>query len=681
MKLKFVGRVAAVLVPAVVLVGLNYGTLMADDSLDEVGRRTYHLEDITVTARGVSAPASMTPGGVGVVREDDLREQGGSSVVESLARIPGVSRSNDSPWSADVIIRGMTRDSVVVLVDGMRVNMTTDINGRFGLVPAQQIERIEVLKGPISALYGSGSVGGVVNIITKGGSFTDTPQWRGGAGISGTSNPAGGSLSVSLGYSTPSSWVRGSVTSRDHDDYLDGDGDRVENSQYADISGSLAGALKWSDEHQTALSFSATQARDVGIPGTGTAPLPVGAYVTLTRNDSKRMEVRHSFTPSGSLLLESSLRLGYQFIERKPRIDHFPSGPVIRIEPWADHQTVSADWRNRFGLGDHLLTVGLEAWNWHMTSGREKKLKNGSLLKDKPTPTTTQRSLGAYMEDDWSFAPKWVLNVGGRVDQVSIDNDETATVQSGSRDDVSWAGHLGLTHAIFESWSLTGLVASSYRTPNILELFKNINLGGGVTEIGNADLEPERSLFLETGAHYAGRTLGADFSLYANFVDDLIVSAPVSPTLYQMDNVSSAEIYGVEAAAQWEFMTGWELFGNAAYARGRDVGAGEPLRFIPPFNVLAGLRQTLENGFWWSGDTVMVAGQHETPEDVEHSNFHALFNARCGFGFEASGFKHDLGLTINNLLDRQYASYLATSRGVDLMEPGISVVGSWNVSF
>ncbi len=661
--------------------GCHVGAVNAASAAGTGEGGVFSLDVITVTARGVAASTSLTPGGVGVVEERELREQGGSSVAESLARIPGVSRSNDSPWSADVIIRGMTRDSVVVLIDGMRVNMTTDINGRFGLVPAQQIERIEVLKGPVSALYGSGSVGGVVNIITKSGSFSDTPRWHGGAGISGTSNPAGGSLSASLGYSTPSSWIHGSVTSRDHDDYLDGDGDRVENSQYADISGALAGALKWSDEHQTELSFAATQARDVGIPGTGTAPLPVGAYVTLTRNDSKRMEMRHSFTPSGSVLQESSLRLGYQLIERDPRIDHFPAGQVVWIEPSADHETVSADWRNRFGMGEHLLTVGLEAWNWQMTSGREKKLKNGSVLTDKPTPTTTQRSLGAYMEDDWSLAPKWIVNVGGRLDQVSIDNDETPLAASGSRQDVSWSGHLGVTHEIREAWSLTGLVASSYRTPNILELFKNISLGGGVTEVGNPDLEPERSLFLESGAHYAGRVLRADFSVYANFVDDLIVSAPVSAVLYQMDNVSSAEIHGAEAAAQWEFMPGWELFGNAAYVRGRDVGAGEPLRFIPPFNGLAGLRQTLGNGFWWSGETVLVAGQHETPHDVDHSDFYAVFNARCGYGFQASGFHHDLGLTINNLLDRQYANYLATSRGVELMEPGISVMGSWNVSF
>ena len=93
------------------------------------------------------------------------------------------------------------------------------------------------------------------------------------------------------------------------------------------------------------------------------------------------------------------------------------------------------------------------------------------------------------------------------------------------------------------------------------------------------------------------------------------------------------------------------------------------------------MRHELDNGFWWSVESTWTAGQHETPEDVDPSVFYALFNTRCGIVFDASGFRHDLGLTVNNLFDRQYANYLATSRGVELTEPGISVVGSWSVNF
>lgn len=642
---------------------------------------TYRLDEITVSARGVAAPVTRTPGGVGIVDSRELREQGGAGVVETLERIPGVTRSEDSPWSADVVIRGMTRDSVVVLVDGLRVNMTTDLNGRFGLVPPGQIERIEVLKGPVSALYGTGSMGGVVNIITKTGSFTDTPQWHGEASVAGSTNPAGTCLSASLGHATNSTWITGAVTSRQNSDYRDGDGDTVGNSQFKDLSAMLSGGLQWNDQHRTRVDAAISEATDVGIPGTGTAPLPVGADVTLVHNRSKRLSLEHTWTPEDSLLQSSSLRLGYQLIERNPRIDSFPSGPVARIEPEADHETLSAEWRNRLQLGNHALTAGLDVWSWHMTSGRTRTLKSGTILTDTPTPNTTQRSAGLYLEDDWTLARDWMLNIGARVDQIAINNDATTTIGDGSRDDTSWSGHLGLTWLVAEDWSLTALAASAYRTPNILEMFKNINLGGGISEIGNPDLDPERSVFGELGAHYAGQTLAVDVSTYANFVDDLIVSAPVSATVYRMDNVAKAEIYGAELAADWEFTPGWKLFGNAAYVRGRDVSAGEPLRFIPPLTGLLGVRQTLANGLWWSVETRCTAGQHETPEDVDASSFYALVNARGGYSFIWAGLQHELGLTVNNLLDRHYASYLATSRGVTLYEPGLNAIGSWTVHF
>lgn len=641
----------------------------------------YSLEEITVSARGVATPVSLTPGGVDVAEQQELREQGGASVVETLARIPGVARSNDSPWSADVIIRGMARDSVVVLVDGQRVNMTTDINGRFGLVPAQQIDRMEVLKGPVSALYGAGSVGGVVNIITRQGHFTEKPELHGSLSLSGSTNPAGPEASSELTYSTANAWISGSLTGREHTDYVDGEGDRVNNSQYTDYSGSLAAGLKWSDVFQTRFKASFSQAEDVGIPGTGTAPLPVGADVTLLRNTSKRFESTLLYTPKNSPLEESSLQLGYHLIERNPRIDAFPSGTVAWIEPKADHETISANWRNRLDLGDHQLVIGVEAWNWYMTSSRQRATTAGKIIGDKPTPNTTQYSLGVYGEDDWHISSDWIVNLGLRSDYVEIVNDDTPAISAGSRQDVDWAGHLGLTHILNDNWSLTALTATSYRTPNILELFKNISLGGGITEIGNPELDPEHSLFFEIGTHFVNTNFSLDASAFANFVDDLIVSSPVSSKLYQMDNISSAELYGCELAAEWRFATEWKMFGNVSYTQGRDVTAGEPLRFIPPLNGLVGVRQNLDNGFWWQLDSTWNCGQHETPEDVDSSSFYALLNARCGYAFDLSGYRHSLNLGITNLLDRQYANYLATSRGIELQEPGISAMANWTISF
>jgi len=152
---------------------------LAGEALAAETSKASTLDEVLVTARGIPSPASKTPGSVGVVTAEDIRESGPVSVADALARIPGVTKTGDSAWGADVSIRGLGRDQVVVLIDGVRVNTTTDINGRLGVVNQNDIERIEVLKGPISALYGSGSIGGVVNIITKKGRFTKEGELHG----------------------------------------------------------------------------------------------------------------------------------------------------------------------------------------------------------------------------------------------------------------------------------------------------------------------------------------------------------------------------------------------------------------------------------------------------------------------------------------------------------------------
>lgn len=125
------------------------------------------MENMVVSARGTEHQISQTPGGVGVVNEKVIFKTQPTSITNVTTRIPGVDKISDSAWGSAINIRGLGRNRVVFLIDGCRVNTATDINAQFGLIDPQEIERIEVLKGPISALYGSGSIGGIVNIITK----------------------------------------------------------------------------------------------------------------------------------------------------------------------------------------------------------------------------------------------------------------------------------------------------------------------------------------------------------------------------------------------------------------------------------------------------------------------------------------------------------------------------------
>ncbi|MGE4297280.1 MAG: TonB-dependent receptor plug domain-containing protein [Desulfovibrionaceae bacterium] len=663
------------------LLSLALVSLAAAPCVLAAGKGDYELEGITVTARGVEAPASLTPGGVGVVDVQEIQVAQPVSVTDVIDRLAGVSRTDDSPWGADVNIRGLGRDAVVILVDGCRMNVTTDINGRLGLVNPEDVARVEVLKGPISSLYGSGSTGGVVNIITKQGTFSKEGKWSGELSAGGATNPLGADTYMNLSYGAANAWLHASGGWREHAGYDDGGGSPVANSQYRDFYGKISGAAKWDDRQTTHFMYQASTGEDVGIPGTGTAPLPGNAEVSLRRNSGRLVEVDHTIRPESDVFTQSTLKVYYQMIERNPRIDSFTSGAVAWIEPAADHETLAGDWRNIFALGGHRLVAGVDVSNWYMTSSRIRRTTAGASLSDKPTPDTRQFTTGVYAEDDWELSADWILNYGARLDHVSVTNQEAGANAAGTHRTTAWNAHAGLTRVLNPDWTATAVAAGSYRAPNILELFKNISLGGGVTETGNPDLDPERSQFFELGLHRVGGPVRLDAAVYANLIDDMITSKMVTATSYRMDSVSEAEIFGAELSLAWDIASGWQAYGNAAYTHGRDKTAGEPLPFMPPINGLVGVRQDLASGFWWLAENQWALGQYDVPSGALKSDAWNSVNLRCGYAFHQAGLKHEITLGVTNLLNERYLNYLSTSRGIELRQPGISAVAGWRVSF
>ncbi len=656
---------------------LLHGTSLSAD--------TVLLPEMVVSARGYGVEASSTPGAVEVLEAEELRELGVQSLPDALDRLPGVDRSSDSPWGPELVIRGLASDSVVLLIDGCRVNSANDLNGRFGLVNPEDIERVEVLKGPVSTLYGTGSTGGVVNVITRKGTYQDDLALHGEVATVAQSNPQGADLYGNLACSLPRSWFFASGGWRDHDSYYSG-GHRTPNSQFHDTSAKISAGFRWSDSSQSELQYQHFDGSEIGVPGTGSAPLPTAADVTLEANNRRLLQFRHVIEPGSGSFEQSELMAFYQLIDREPIIDNFLSGQVKSISPEAEHETVGGRWTNILDLAGHRLVLGADLWSWRMSGSRERRLVSGTVLVDDPTPNTTQSSCGVFAEDDWGLSDDWTLNLGARLDYVTIDHGNKIlanlpAIEAGVRTDLAPGAHAGITWDAGEAWTFTGLLASSYRTPNTLELFKDINLAGGLREVGNPDLDPERSFFAELGAHYADERLLSDASLFVNRIEDYIASERIDESLYRMSNVSTAELWGIEESVQWNFAKSWTAYGSLAYAEGRDASSGEWLRFVAPFNGLAGVGQRLENGFWWEFEVRFAASQDKTPDDVESSDAWAILNARAGYGFDFLGLRNDLTLGLENILDDRHHNYLATSRGVELDDPGFNALLSWRIRF
>lgn len=646
---------------------------------EEVEEQYMELAPVVVTARGVPSLVSKTPGGIGVADEEDIAATAKSSVADALSRISGVSAGGESPWGRDISVRGLGGSSVVVLIDGMRVNTATDVNARLGFINPQDVERIEVLKGPVSSLYGSGSTGGVINVITKKGAFLDAPEIYGELSNTYSTNTEGTDSYAAATYGDQRFWITASGAHRGHEDYRDGDGTTITNSEFEDTQGRVAMGVKWNEDLTSRLQVMALEANEVGIPG-GSSTMPQNAPITYPRTGNILVGLDNGWDVNGEYLRRLELKAYTMRNDRRVRIEN-PNPAVNQISTQAEHETWGGDLRAMVEAGAHSIVTGVEAWNWHMQSDRRRHFKTRGVAYDDPIPNTAMLSMGAFAEDDWELSPELTANIGARADRVKVSCNDSTQIEENSETDVNWNAHLGLTHDLPGAWSHSIIGATSFRSADVMERYKYINLGGGKTLEGNAGLSPEKSWFAEYGLRHYGDTVYASASAFVNMVRDLITEKQASANVTKLDNVGKARLLGFELEGEWQFAPQWSLYGEAAYIDGRDLKADEPLGAIAPLNGKAGIRHDYDCGLWWRAEMDWATSKKKVPQGVDQTAGWATANLAAGLELEKGRFTHEFIVRLDNLLDRRYINHLANSRGIELAEPGFNAALTYTLGF
>lgn len=631
-------------------------------------------EPMVVTARGYETAAALTPGSVGVVDLDTAALRPAVSASDLLRLISGVTAVSDGAWGSEVNIRGLSRESVVLLIDGVRVNTATDIAARFGTVDPMAIERVEVLKGPISSLYGSGSIGGVVNIVTRQGRFSERPARYTGFSVRVGDNPSGYDSFLHARIEDARSHLFASQSWRDRSSYTDGTGSKVENSQFQDRESRLRGAWRAGEAWTFDANLQHFEGRDIGIPGSGAAPLPAVSTVTYPRTSRSMVKLGGALEGDGDIMDEFRMDVYWQRIERRVRIDGLPpASPVERLHPQADHETIGTQWTGRGGQGAHAVTMGVDAWQRAMTSSRRRVFRSGAVAHEKPLPDVTYLSAGLFAENVWTVSPQATLSMGGRWDRIQVENDPTPQWERQRRDESSWNAHLGGVANVSDRARVRAVAASGYRAASLEERYQFLELGAGRVKLGDPDLNPERSLFFEAGADARGESVSMGWAVFANRLRDLIGERFVDDSTIVNANVDEALIWGAEWDAAWTPIPAWTLRLSAAYAEGRDLDARQPLPGIPPLSGTVALEYDAARRYRGRAETVFAADQRKTPDGVADADGWATANASLSRRFSSGAANGDLTLTVNNIFDSAYRAYLSTYRGAHYMEPGRSV--------
>ncbi|MBN1999968.1 TonB-dependent receptor [candidate division KSB1 bacterium] len=648
------------------------------------------------------------------------------TVSDILNKEAGLTMVQDGIWGSYISIRGLSRNNIVTLIDGNRIDTATDLAAGLSMLDINDVQQIEVIKGASSSLYGTGAVGGVVNIITKDGWYEDRFYTRinVNSGFQSVNNSRNARIGLQLG--ARKWYVKMSAMQRKADNINTPEG-ILNNSQYNDENFSIRAGFMPFQHHEIKINAQRYYAKDVGIPG-GYPLFPSAAEVRYPREKRELLSAEYIF--HDHILPRITLKYFIQNILRDveniphtvksvPAADGQPAKNlnVLRVTPAATHYTqgllLQTDWAlNRY----NYLVAGIEAWQKQLDSHREKSIRidvldsvDGSIMKtidqvigEQPLPESVYRNLGVFIQDETNLInDKFLITLGGRYDKIFVANEaafnplytvvdgvkngtpanQTVLWEKTKENDRSWSGNIGLLYKATGILNFTLNAARSFRSPYLEERYQYIDLGN-LVKIGDPNLEPESGTFIDLGL----RILHTKLSFYSNIfyyrLKNLVVEVPSTyegRAALKKANVGSAELYGADFKAEY-ILNLLTFYANAAYVYGKDTFFDTSLPFLPPLNGRIGIRLPVADicrinfsATLYADQNRISDGEFRTPG---YTYFDLYISTRLINMFGAEG---RLSFGLENMLNRAYRNHLSTNRGSISVEPGRNITVGFSI--
>ena len=533
------------------------------------------LNPLVVTASRSEHSLADAPASVSVITAEQIKARGAGNLLEALRGVPGLSLNGRQVGGRKTLsIRGAEDRHTLVLIDGRRISSTDDTIGhsdyQYGWVAMEQIERIEVVRGPMSALYGSEAVGGVINIITRKGG----QQWHGGASVRGElgEGPAGDGHQMSASASGPlGEWFDLALGVEDR---RRAPTPRPENKATSDIEGQdrQSGNLRlgFTPSEGQRLQLDMLRSEETRRRHEQNTRLPARPYY-LDTYDLQRRQDALTWQADWSLL-RSELR----YSEAEFEVNNKRSNNIAPTRPQRLEDRVW-DGNLAFALGDsHSLTLGAER--------REEFLENAGLTGG--SDSALHKAL--YVQDEIALADDWALTLGTRLDHHEIFGSE-----SSPRAYLVWRASPELT--------IKGGYGEAFRAPTLKQISPNyVGAEGPHTFLGNADIQPETSRSWEIGADWRDEQSAYTATLFRSEIKDLIyynLLRRVGPrSIYQYDNISEARIDGLEVALRRALGGGFSLASSMTWLDARDRDSDDKLTGRPEFSATPSL--AWQQGAW-----------------------------------------------------------------------------------
>jgi hemoglobin/transferrin/lactoferrin receptor protein len=685
----------------------------------------YRIDPVVVTATRGAREVSSTPRPVSVIQRRDLVEKVPNSVGDLFRDLPGLDITGVGVNQARPQIRGQRGQRILLLSDGLRLNNSRR-QSDFGEIPAlvdvNGVERVEVVRGPASVLYGSDAIGGVVNIINR---VPTTEGMHGSAsyrygdvegqnsvsarvlGRFGTLNiRAGGTVRSAGSYEAPAGTF-GNITLAD-DTEVRGTG--VTDKSFDLRVGydpserhSFFGKIEQYDSEDSGFGYVDPEAYDPG----GTA-----VRISYPRQTYTKFSAGYRGQDLGAALADQFEILAYAQDNQRGLnfgIGPFGIGPGMTLELDQRNTTdifsygVRAEAR-KLATEGVLLTYGLDLWSDDARGyDNEKTIMTGfgpfpmvSWDNQPALPEASYRSTGLFLQGEIELTQRFSVVAGSRLQHVAAETFETPGLDGQTPVSISDATVVAAANMLFEATdnvTLVGSVGRAFRSPNLIERFYDgATPEGGGYQVRNPELDPETSLNFDVGLRFRQGRVGFEAFGFQNHVYDGI---RIQPLGYQVDgsdayqNINFDELIfrGLELGADVDVGSGVTLASSYTWMESKDaLDENNPVGETFSSKLTGTLRYQTPGGRFWGAVNARHNGERKDIELIDNPLGDVLpaftvVHLRSGIQVWRgdSGVTHRLTVAVTNLTNELYAEF--SNASFFRPEPKRNLTLSWEVSF
>ncbi len=689
---------------------LSIGALLAISratSAQSDTTRPRQLEKVTVTATRTPTSAFNVPLPVNVIDSVTLHDRQPNTAVDLFREQPGLDVNGVGTNQVRPTIRGMRGQRILLLEDGLRLN-----NARrqqdFGELPAiidvVEVNRIEVVRGPLSVLYGTDAIGGAVNLITRAAPSRGTPS-----GVHGSlafryssadhqRRPSGvleqrfgrwgfrvsGSYRQTSSYDAPAGSFGKLVLPSST---------RVNDTGVRDHDVAASAGLDLSATQQLFAKAESYQAIDAGFgyidPSVFGADQPLIA-IRYPKQSVDRYTLGYRASALGTALADQAEITTYYLRNARDLDQHIfvPFGPGTPPGAGIDVRSHNFTDIATFGMraeatkvlfGRHLLTYGADAFRDRSNNTDSSSTvvvgfgpphpRNDVVSK---VPNATYRSAGLFAQTDFHVVERLHIILGGRAQDVRADTRVTAGQAGpllGSRE-TPVVGTASSVFRVTEQLNLIASIGRGFRSPNLVERFFNgATPEGAGYQKANPGLSPETSLNIDVGARVRAGPIAAEAFVFQNDLHNGITIAPTGDSVnrvpaFQNVNVGKLRFSGGEAQLSLQLPLGFSTSANYSRLSSKDVrNPNNPIGDTYSSKVAGELAYRQPAGRFWTAYGVRHNGEQKdvlarsTPLGPVIPSFtvHAI---RAGATlFERGGIRHSLTASVDNLTNRLYSEF------------------------